>query len=248
MDAVKTILHIMLVMMLLSTLVWAEEQSELDPSASAQDGIDLISDTDLDDDLLDGELTAAGRRALEEARLRVDIKEAIGSTVSVDTDNESDAPVDEALADLAARGLDEEVQSLKEEVLILNRELFTLEEELLFPSNTQFAVYVSVDVGEFFDMESVRVLMDNKPVASYLYTKRESDALMRGGVHRIYMGNLTAGSHELVAYYTGRGPRGREFKRATKRSVNKEIGPKYVELKISDNTGKKQSGFEVKEW
>ena len=49
--------------------------------------------------------------------------------------------------------LDEEVQDLKAEVLNLNRELFLLEEELLFPANTQIAVFVSMDVGEFFALD-----------------------------------------------------------------------------------------------
>ena len=48
------------------------------------------------------------------------------------------------------KSLDQEVQALKKEVLDLNRELFVLEEDLLFPANTQVAVFVSMDVGEFF--------------------------------------------------------------------------------------------------
>lgn len=244
MEVVKANFLLLLCVLLLSMPLVAEEAAEPDEVVDAEAGTYLIDESD-SEVILDGELTPEGRRAMQQAREN-------GELPNLEVPDTNTSPADAKLMDempeLAARGLDEEVQSLKEEVLILNRELFSLEEELLFPSNTQFAVYVSVDVGEFFDMESVRVLLDNKPIASYLYTKRESDALMRGGVHRIYIGNLTAGSHELVAFYTGRGPRGRDFKRATKRTVNKELGPKYVELKIADNQGKKQSGFEVKEW
>ena len=46
------------------------------------------------------------------------------------------------------RSLDQEVQALKKEVVELNKDLFVLEEELLFPANTQVAVFVSLDVGE----------------------------------------------------------------------------------------------------
>lgn len=244
MDVVKASFSLLLCMLLLSMPLVAEEAAELDETVDAEAGTYLIDESE-SEVILDGELTPEGQRAMEQARQNGELPYA--ELPSPNT-NAADAKLMDEMPELAARGLDEEVQSLKEEVLILNRELFSLEEELLFPSNTQFAVYVSVDVGEFFDMESVRVLLDNKPIASYLYTKRESDALMRGGVHRIYIGNITAGSHELVAFYTGRGPRGRDFKRATKRTVNKELGPKYVELKIADNQGKKQSGFEVKEW
>jgi hypothetical protein len=153
-----------------------------------------------------------------------------------------------APAPVEASVLDQEVQSLKQEVLDLNKELFILEEELLYPSNTQVAIFVSMDVGEFFDLESVQVKIDDKNIANYLYTPREVKALHRGGVHRIYQGNLPAGEHELVAFFTGGGPRDRDFKRATELVIKKEIGPKYIELKISDRRSKHQAEFLVKEW
>ncbi len=78
-------------------------------------------------------------------------------------------------------GVNEEVQTLKQQVLELNRDLFMLEEELLFPSNTQVSVFVSMDVGEFFQLDSVQVKLDGKEVADYLYTRRELDALIGGG-------------------------------------------------------------------
>ncbi len=144
--------------------------------------------------------------------------------------------------------LDERIEDVKNEVLNLNRDLFILEEQLLFPSNTQFAIYLSVDVGEYFEFESIRVLLDNKPVASYLYTERESKALLRGGVHRLYLGNMTSGKHELVAYYTGKGPNGRDFKRAVEKTINKGMGPRYIELRIADDPLNKQVNFLVREW
>src|SRR5690606_20604191 len=90
------------------------------------------------------------------------------------------------------RTLDEEVQHLKKLAVDLNRDLFLLEEELLFPSSTQVAVFVSMDVGEFFALDSVELELDGKNVASYLYTEREIDALHRGGVQRLYTGNVRA--------------------------------------------------------
>src|SRR6476620_5156569 len=92
--------------------------------------------------------------------------------------------------------LDADVQDLKKQVLDLNRDLFLLEEELLFPSNTQTAVFVSMDVGEFFGLDSVELKIDDKTVANYLYTERESEALIKGGVQRLFIGNLKAGEHE----------------------------------------------------
>jgi hypothetical protein len=145
-------------------------------------------------------------------------------------------------------GVKEDIQDLKKQVLELNRDLFLLEEELLFPSNTQVSVFVSMDVGEFFQLDSVRVQIDGKEVADYLYTKREIEALIRGGVQRIHLGNLRNGEHELVAFFTGKGPHGRDYKRGTTATIEKGLGPKYVELKIVDQAKNFQPEFEVKEW
>ena len=146
------------------------------------------------------------------------------------------------------KSLDQEVQSLKKEVLDLNRELFTLEEELLFPANTQVAVFISMDVGEFFALDSVTLKLDNKEVANYLYTEREAQALLRGGVHRVYIGNLKAGEHELIALFSGQGPNARDYRRGATLKLEKGVGAKYIELKISDRAAKAQPEFIVKEW
>jgi hypothetical protein len=146
------------------------------------------------------------------------------------------------------RSLDTEVQGLKKEVLDLNRDLFLLEEELLFPANTQVAVFLSMDVGTFFELDSVQLKLDDKEVANYLYTEREVEALNRGGVHRMHIGNLKVGKHELVAFFTGKGPHERDYKRGATLSFEKGVGAKYLELRISDRQSKQQPEFVVKEW
>ena len=146
------------------------------------------------------------------------------------------------------KSLDQDVQSLKKEVLDLNRELFTLEEELLFPANTQVAVFVSMDVGAFFGLDTLTLKVDNKEVANYLYTEREAQALLKGGVQRVYLGNLKVGQHELVAFFTGKGPHERDYKRGTSLTFEKGVGAKYLELKITDKKAKEQPEFSVKEW
>lgn len=147
-----------------------------------------------------------------------------------------------------AVSLDDKVQKLKKEVMQLNRDLFILEEELLFPSNTQVAVFLSIDVGNYFRLDSVQLKVDDKVVANHLYTKQEADALTRGGVQRLYLGNIKKGQRELVAVFRGPGPNKREYKRATKHVFEKGSGPKYIELKITDVTRKLQPEFVVKEW
>jgi len=144
--------------------------------------------------------------------------------------------------------LDQEVQGLKKDVIDLNKDLFVLEEELLFPANTQVALYVSMDVGTFFALDSVTIKIDNKEVKNYLYTAREADALLKGGVQQIYLGNLKVGKHELVAFFTGKGPVERAYKRGATIVFDKGVGAKYLELKITDHLAKHQPEFTIKDW
>jgi len=146
------------------------------------------------------------------------------------------------------RSIDEDTQQLKKDVVDLNRDLFVLEEELLFPANTQVAVYVSMDVGEFFALDAVTLKIDNKEVTNYLYTPREVDALLKGGVQRLYLGNLKVGNHELVAFFSGKGPDNRDYRRGASLKFDKSIGAKYLELKIEDRQRKMQPEFEIKDW
>ncbi|MGB5492674.1 MAG: hypothetical protein WBM76_17740, partial [Woeseiaceae bacterium] len=145
------------------------------------------------------------------------------------------------------RSLDQDVQTLKKEVLDLNRDLFLLEEELLFPANSQVAFFISMDVGEYFELDSVNIKIDGKEVANYLYTAREADALIRGGVHRVHMANLKTGDHELVAIFTGKGPHVRDYRRGATMTFDKGIGAKYLELEITDRVKKQQPEFVIKE-
>jgi hypothetical protein len=148
----------------------------------------------------------------------------------------------------AGPSLDQDVQNLKQQVLELNRDLFVLQEDLLFPANTQVAVFVSMDIGTFFSLDSVKLQIDGEDVANYLYTPREVQALEQGGVQRFYIGNLKSGQHELIALFTGKGPHERDYRRGATIKLDKGIGAKFVELKISDLQRKLEPEFLVKVW
>lgn len=159
------------------------------------------------------------------------------------------APAEAAVPGTAApQSLDHDVQDLKQQVLDLNRDLFVLQEDLLFPANTQVAVFVSIDVGAFFNLDSLKLSIDGQQVASYLYTTREAEALLQGGVQRLYVGNLKTGQHELVAVFTGKGPHERDYRRGTTLKIDKGIGAKFVELKISDLKQKQDPDFVTRVW
>jgi hypothetical protein len=144
--------------------------------------------------------------------------------------------------------LDTRVQALKAELIALNRDLLVLEEELLFPPGTQVALFVSMDVGKLFELESVQIKLNDKVVAQHLYTPQEVQALHRGGVQRIYLGNLKVGQHNIDAFFTGRGPNERDYKRATTLKFEKGTEPRYIELRVKDSQAKLQPEFEVKVW
>jgi hypothetical protein len=171
---------------------------------------------------------------------------AVAPTAAAPAAASDAAPADAPPADF--KTLDQEVQGLKKDVIDLNKDLFVLEEELLFPANTQVALYVSMDVGAFFALDSVTVKIDNKEVKNYLYTAREADALLKGGVQQIYLGNLKVGKHELVAFFTGKGPQERDYKRGATLNFEKGVGAKYLELKITDRVAKHQPEFMIKDW
>ena len=158
------------------------------------------------------------------------------------------AASDAADAGADSGSLDDRIQSAKADVIALNRDLMALEEELLFPASTQVAVFVSMDVGLMFDLDSVQVRIDDKAVTNYLYTPLEVQALHRGGVQRVYLGNLKAGPHEIVAFFTGKGPHERDYKRGTTIRFDKTTDPKYIELQIKDDQQKLQPEFVVKIW
>ena len=143
---------------------------------------------------------------------------------------------------------DADIQSLKKDVLKLNRELFMMEEDILYPESTQFTVFVSLDSGKLFDLDSVQLRIDDKIVANYLYTNRELTALKKGGVQRLYQGNIKSGNHEITAFLIGKGPHNRDYKRGVTRIVNKALSPLFVELKIVDDASTEQPDFDLAVW
>ena len=174
-------------------------------------------------------------------------EESIDETVEVTSDETIDEESLEAVA-LEEDSLDAEIEALKKEVLSLNRDLFILEEDLLFPPNTQFSVFLSMDSGALFGLDSIQLKINDKNIANHLYTERELAALKRGGVQRLYIGNLASGEHEIIAIFTGVGPSGRDFRLGETVVIEKTTEPQFVEFMIADDTGKEQPQFDVRVW
>ena len=131
------------------------------------------------------------------------------------------------------RSLDEQVQEVKSDVLAIAAELRLLEEKLLYPSNTQVAVFVSLAEGESFRLDSVQIQIDGAPVAHHIYSFKELEALQKGGVQRIHTGNLSTGEHRLEVSAAGRLPGGSDFESTQSFQFHKAVEPKLVGITLA---------------
>jgi len=131
------------------------------------------------------------------------------------------------------QGLDERVQEIKSDVLRIAAELSRLEERLLYPSNTQVAVFVSLAEGETFRLDSVQIQIDGELVAHHIYSFKELEALQKGGVQRIYTGNLPTGAHQLDVSVAGKVPGGSDFSGTERFTFSKDAEPKLVGVTLA---------------
>ncbi len=131
------------------------------------------------------------------------------------------------------RGLDEQVQEVKSDVLSIAAELSQLEEKLLYPSGTQVAIFVALAKGDQMRLDAVRLQIDSQLVAHHIYSFKELEALRKGGVQRIYVGNVATGDHQLDVLVDGKLEGGADFSRTEHFTFRKEVKPKLVELTVA---------------
>jgi hypothetical protein len=131
------------------------------------------------------------------------------------------------------RDLDEQVQQTKSDVLSIAAELNQLEEKLLYPSGTQVAIFVALAKGDELRLDAVRLQIDGQLVAHYIYSAKELEALRKGGVQRIYVGNVATGDHKLNVLVDGKLKSGGDFNRTEHFTFHKEVKPKLVELTVA---------------
>ena len=145
------------------------------------------------------------------------------------------------------RSLDEKVQSLRKDVLDLSQDLARLQNELLNPASTKLSVFVSLEGQDVLNLESMQLQLDGRPVANYLYTAGEQDAMRRGGVQRLFLGNVTIGPHQLTASFIGKDAKGAEKRGTINNKFEKTMAAKFFELKVSKGQANSPQ-LTVKEW
>ena len=131
------------------------------------------------------------------------------------------------------KGLDEQVQEIKSDVLSIDAELRRLEEKLLYPSNTHVALFVALAKGESMRLDAVQVQLDGKLVAHYIYSFKELEALQKGGVQRLYTGNIPTGAHQLEVSVMGKLEGGKEYAQTESFTIDKGVEPKLVGITLS---------------
>ena len=131
------------------------------------------------------------------------------------------------------KGLDEHVQEIKSDVLSIDAELRRLEEKLLYPSNTHVALFVALGKGESMRLDAMQIQLDGKLVAHYIYSFKELEALQRGGVQRIYTGNVAPGAHQLEVSVIGKLEGGKDYAQTERFTIDKGVEPKLVGITLS---------------
>lgn len=152
------------------------------------------------------------------------------------------------VSSVVAGELDQDLAQFRKDVLDINRRLLLLEEELLFPADTQLAVFVSLDVGKYFTPDSITLKLDGKIIDGHLYTEREVQALKTGAIQKLHVTNIRNGTHELTAFISGIGPSNREYRRAVTLQFEKSSGRQFVQLRMEDDAVAQQPKFVLRNW
>jgi len=155
-------------------------------------------------------------------------------------------PADES-ARAQMKGLDEQVQEVKSDVLSIAADLNQLEEKLLYPSDTHLAVFVALAHGETLRLDAVQIQIDGQPATHYIYSFKELDALRKGGVQRLYSGNITTGAHEIQVSVSGKLANGKDYSQSGRFPFTKEIKPKLLGVSLAGPESP-QAGIRLEDW
>jgi len=145
------------------------------------------------------------------------------------------------------KGLDEQVQEVKSDVLSIAAELNQLQERLLYPSDTHLAVFVALAKGDTLRLDAVHIQIDGQLAANYLYSFKELEALQKGGVQRIYTGNIATGQHEIEISLNGKLASGKDYSHTEHFAFTKAIKPKLMGITLA-GPDSNQPAIDVGDW
>jgi len=145
------------------------------------------------------------------------------------------------------KSLDGQVQEIKSDVLDIASELSNLEERLLYPSNTQLAVFVALHGDENFRLDAVKIEINGELAAHHIYSFNELEALHKGGVQRAYVGNVMTGDHELRVTMLGKLDNGKDFSATDSFAFSKGVKPKTLGITLAP-PGMGNDGIQLGDW
>ena len=145
------------------------------------------------------------------------------------------------------RSLDGQVQEIKSDVLSIASELSSLEERLLFPSNTQISLFVSMRDNEDFRLDAVQVEINGQLTTHHIYSFQELEALQKGGVQRIFTGNIPTGDHQLNVTMLGKLKNGEDFTESDSFTFAKNVKPKALGVTLA-GPGLGKNVIQVGDW
>ena len=140
------------------------------------------------------------------------------------------------------------INDLKTDIVELNAEFKNLEEQYFYPDAVSAALFISLDTGQFFTLESIEAQVDEKPVIGHFYTEKQLVALQKGGIQRLGQFTLKPGPHDLVITVVGKNENGDTIKRGITKTFDKTNAAIGLELKIKDSVEKLAVELELKTW
>ena len=104
----------------------------------------------------------------------------------------------------------------------------------MYPSNTQMSVFVEIAPEEEFRLDAVQITINGDLATHHIYSFKELEALQKGGVQRIYTGNITTGEHQMDVIVSGKLKSGKDFSESGSFTFAKGIKPKALGVTLSD--------------
>jgi hypothetical protein len=95
------------------------------------------------------------------------------------------------------------------------------------------AIFIELAEGDSMRLDAVRLQIDGQFVAHHIYNSKELEALRKGGVQRIYVGNVATGDHQLEVLIDGKLEGGKDFSRSELLAFRKKVKPALVGLTLA---------------
>ncbi len=151
-------------------------------------------------------------------------------------------------ASTQAASLDADIDRLSTEVSRHTAGVRSLEQNLLPLTDTRVALFLSLGERQSLELDSVELFLNDKPVASHIYSEQERESLRQGGVHSLYTGNLAAGSHRLRAVVNARADSNRFVRREISHRFRKQSGMFRLQMALDARAPDFEPDVSFTEW